>query len=211
MKITAICGWAITEDWFENCIKQVFPECNVNAVYPNNPSDSNEAEKIINKNYSSDIFIGYSLGSLWLAYHKEFLPKDCVKILISPILGFSREHSKGGKIPSRQLKLFKQSLKRGNDIKYLLEDFFKLGSIKIPPDYKKESLSKDLLLKGLEFLEKYSVSYSEVRDFIVILGGRDPFTDGKILIKFIPHLLIISDADHNPEPLLNQVKRRSLI
>ncbi len=211
MRITAICGWAINKDWFENCIKQVFPEYKVNAVYPNNPLDPNEAREIINENYSSEVFIGYSLGSLWLTYHQEFLPKDSAKILISPILGFSTEHSKGGKVPIRQLKYLMQSLKRGTDVGHLLDDFFKIGSIKITADDNKEYISKEILLKGLEFLEKISVSYTEVKDFIVILGEKDPFTDGKILIKNIPHLIIISDADHNPEPLLQQIKRRSLV
>jgi len=74
--ITAISGWALPPQWFEEQIQQVFPGKPVKGIYPLHPGDSREAKHLL-QNISSDLIIGYSLGSLWLAKYQNFLPGGC--------------------------------------------------------------------------------------------------------------------------------------
>ena len=74
--ITAISGWAIPETWFAKQLKSAFPNSKFKIVYPENPASREEAKKIL-RLFPSQLYIGYSLGSLWLLKYQNFLPKNC--------------------------------------------------------------------------------------------------------------------------------------
>ena len=103
LNITAVCGWAIPPTWFELLIQNHFIQAKTQVLYPKNPFDSDEAKKLLS-NHSSDLILGYSLGSLWLLHHRRFLISYKMKALLAPIFGFSKESGLGGKIPESKLK-----------------------------------------------------------------------------------------------------------
>ena len=73
LTITAISGWAIPESWFAEQIKDAFPGSNVNVVYPKNPDNEQEARNILSRS-PAKLYLGYSLGSLWLLKYQDCLP-----------------------------------------------------------------------------------------------------------------------------------------
>ncbi len=101
--ITAISGWAIPENWFAEQLKFAFPNSQLKIIYPENPSSKEEARNIL-KLFPSQLYIGYSLGSLWLLKYQSFLPQNCQKAIISPILAFLDKGNLGGKTSESQLK-----------------------------------------------------------------------------------------------------------
>ena len=94
--ITAISGWAIPQTWFDEQLKLAFPNSQLKIIYPENPSSKEEARNIL-KLFPSQLYIGYSLGSLWLLKYQRFLPQNCQKVIISPILAFLDKGNLGGK------------------------------------------------------------------------------------------------------------------
>ena len=75
LTITAVCGWALPPEWFHHQIENCFPEAKINVLTPSQPSDIKEAERLL-KSPKADLYIGYSLGSLWLMIYKEMLPSE---------------------------------------------------------------------------------------------------------------------------------------
>ena len=108
--IKAICGWAISKKWFGEIIYNYFPGSNICVIYPENPFDSMEAKNLLSTHHSTDLIIGYSLGSLWLLHNRRFLSTYKIKALLAPIFGFSKESGLGGKIPE-SLKLDTSNVK----------------------------------------------------------------------------------------------------
>ena len=113
MKITAISGWAIPSDWFSEQIGKYFKNSEINVIYPNNPFDSEEARIKINAE-TADLYLGYSLGSLWMFKHKNYFPTSSIKAVLAPILGFTKEHNMGGKTTATQLNYLIKLLKPFN-------------------------------------------------------------------------------------------------
>ena len=74
LTITAISGWAIPKTWFGDQIMKAFPNAEIHVVYPENPEEKEEARYILNR-YQAKLFIGYSLGSLWLLKYQNYLPQ----------------------------------------------------------------------------------------------------------------------------------------
>ena len=103
LTITAISGWAVPESWFAEQVKSSFPNSDIKIIYPENPGSAEEAKIILNQ-FQSQIYIGYSLGSLWLLKYQQFLPKNCKKAIIAPILAFLNKKNLGGKTSESQLK-----------------------------------------------------------------------------------------------------------
>ena len=68
MRITAISGWAIPTEWFSEQIARYFINSEINVIYPDNPFDTEEAQRKINE-VPADLYLGYSLGSLWMFKH----------------------------------------------------------------------------------------------------------------------------------------------
>ena len=121
MKITAVSGWAIPTEWFSEQIQKYFVDSEVNVIYPSDPFDSEEARIKLNEK-PADLYLGYSLGSLWMFRHRHLFPKTSIKAVLAPILAFTKEHDMGGKTTSTQLNYLIKLLQR-NDNENPLVDF----------------------------------------------------------------------------------------
>ncbi len=199
-RITAICGWAVPSIWFERTVQSFFPECEVKAVYPKYPKDKKEAEQILQKT-KSDLYLGYSMGSLWLLHHRELIPTNSVKALIAPILSFIKEDKRGGKTASVQLLyLLKTIKKRPKESKPII-NFFLQCNLSNSEKLLENIPENDTLIAGLEFLRDIKVEGDKTEDFISYLGDKDPFM-GTDLKDLIPNLKIIANCDHAPDKLL---------
>jgi hypothetical protein len=203
MKITAVCGWALPEEWFRQLVESYFPKADVRAHYPKNPRDNKEATAILKS--KPDWIIGYSLGSLWLLYHKNKIPAHTNIALIAPILAFPAEKSMGGKTPVGKLKYQRKMLDSSEDYVTALKGFFDLSGIRLPETELQQPYSRDILIRGLDFLETVSVSPQTTKDCVAITGLRDPLLDGIQLKEHIPHLDLLEESDHSPHKLLSHL------
>jgi len=204
--ITAISGWAIPQSWFAEQLKFAFPNSQLKIIYPENPSSKEEARNIL-KLFPSQLYIGYSLGSLWLLKYQSFLPQDCKKALISPILAFLDKGNLGGKTSESQLKYLIKLLTRSSNYEEVLRKFFFDAKLPYPEAYAHEIVDKAILIKGLQFLKDSSVTEKDTNEFISIIGEDDTIVDAEVLKKHIPHLKIIKGVGHSPIPLLNKLAK----
>ena len=111
MRITAVCGWAISPSGFRKQLEVYFPNEEIRVIYPERPEEDGEAKGLLGE-FSSDLYVGYSLGSLWLLRHRRHIPENSAKVLLAPILGFTKEMELGGKIPLGQLRYLIKNLQR---------------------------------------------------------------------------------------------------
>ena len=203
MKITAISGWAIPSDWFSEQIGKYFKNSEINVIYPNNPFDSEEARIKINAE-SADLYLGYSLGSLWMFRHRNCFPTSSIKAVLAPILGFTKEHNMGGKTTATQLNYLIKLLKQSKSDAPLV-DFYANCDIPFPRILLKTLPKRSILIKGLEFLQSVIATKSSVLDFKVIIGDNDIFLDARKLKKLIPQTEVVTGAGHAPNQLLNRL------
>ena len=203
MKITAISGWAIPSDWFSEQIGKYCKNSEINVIYPNSPFDSEEARIKINAE-SADLYLGYSLGSLWMFRHRNYFPTSSIKAVLAPILGFTKEHNMGGKTTATQLNYLIKLLKQSKSDAPLV-DFYANSDIPFPRILLKTLPKRSILIKGLEFLQSVIATKSSVLDFKVIIGDNDIFLDAKKLKKIIPQIEIVSGAGHAPNQLLDRL------
>ncbi|MFQ5672991.1 MAG: hypothetical protein ACE5G9_07845 [Nitrospinales bacterium] len=206
LTITAVCGWAIPADWFAALVESCLPGAAVRAVYPLRPSDPEEARALLND--SSNLYIGYSLGSLWLLHHRRCLAETARKALLAPILAFTREHKMGGKTPAGQLKYLLKRLARNDKDNAPLYDFYSHCDLPSREDFFQTLPARSALIEGLEFLGNIKSSGEAARDFLPLLGDRDPFLDSVELKRHIPHLQIVEGAGHSPHDLLRGLAER---
>lgn len=203
IKITAICGWALPEEWFGQLVKSYFPRAEVRACYPKNPENEEDAIEIFDT--KPDWVIGYSLGSLWLLNHKKSVPPQTKIVLMAPILAFPAEKNLGGKTPLGKLNYQKKMLRSSKDYVTSIKGFFDLSGIRLPENDLQQPYNREVLVRGLDFLKTVSVSPETARDCIAITGLRDPLLDGNRLKELIPHLNLIEDCDHSPHKLLSHL------
>jgi len=203
MKITAICGWALPEEWFRQLVESYFPKATVRAHYPENPESKEEAAELFAS--EPDWVIGYSLGSLWLLVHKNIIPPQTRIILMAPILAFPAERNLGGTTPLGKLNYQKKMLTSSEDYIASLKGFFDLSGIRLPENDLQQPYSREVLIRGLDFLETFSVSPQTAQDCVAITGMRDPLLDGNQLKKLIPHLTLVEKCDHSPHKLLSRL------
>lgn len=203
--ITGVCGWGLPPQWFEEQIQQVFPGIPVKGLYPLHPEDSQEAKNLL-QNMSSDLIIGYSLGSLWLAKYQNFLPDECQKVLLAPILAFTKEANKGGITNKTQLKYLVRVLRQNSQDSSTLIDFFKDCLIDIPEDHIKNIPCRDALVRGLDFLTRESIDPECLAGFHSLIGECDHLLDSFRLKQLIPNLRVIKNAGHGPGPLLQDLQ-----
>ena len=203
IKITAICGWALPENWFRQLVESYFPKAEVMAHYPRNPESKEDAVELFNS--APDWVIGYSLGSLWLLVHKNYIPPQTKIILMSPILAFPAEKNLGGITPLAKLNYQKKMLSSSKDYLTSLKGFFDLSGIRLPENELQQPYSRETLIRGLEFLETVSVSPQTAQDCVAITGLRDPLLDGNRLKQLIPHLTLVEKCDHSPHKLLSRL------
>ena len=207
--ITAISGWAISKSWFAEQIKDAFPGSNVNVVYPKNPDNEQEARNILSR-FHSQLYLGYSLGSLWLLKYQDSLPSNFHKAILAPILSFLNTEPFGGKTSKTQLKYLIKILSNDSSKTNVLRDFFFNADLPYPESQIEEIPERNILIKGLNFLENNSVTGKETNDFLSIIGENDTFLDAGALKDHIPHLEIVKDVGHSPTPLLKQLAKRML-
>ena len=199
MRITAVCGWAISPEGFQKQLEQIFPSGQIRVIYPKRPEDKKEAKDLLG-DFSSNLYIGYSLGSLWLLHHQRYLPENSVNVLLAPILAFTKEKELGGKISLGQLRYFIRNLKRAGDLEWVVSEFFDLGKINMPLPSREELPEKDVLIRGLEFLK--TVCASAPGNWISLLGEQDVFLDWAQLQCHLPNLQRVPNAGHSPDALL---------
>ncbi len=199
--ITAVSGWAIPELWFEDEIKKAFPDARIRVLYPKNPANPLEAVGLLN-DFPSEWYLGYSLGSLWLQVYRKHLPESANRALLAPILSFTQEKLKAGKIPEAQLDYFIKTVKRAEDLKTVLKDFLALGNLFLPETAIQAMPDRKTLLKGLDFLKSVSTEPDPAKDCISLLGENDPFTDPEQAKSLLPHLEVLEKCGHEPGPLL---------
>jgi hypothetical protein len=203
IKITAICGWALSEEWFGQLVSSHFPEAEVRTHYPKNPESKEEAIEVFDPN--PDWAIGYSLGSLWLLVHKNIIPPQTKIILMAPILAFPAEKNLGGKTPLGKLKYQKKLLSSSEDYLASIKGFFDLSGIRLPDKDFPQPYTKEILIRGLDFLETAGVSPQTAHDCFAITGLRDPLLDGNQLKELIPHLVLMEECDHSPHKMLSHL------
>ena len=203
MKITAISGWAIPTDWFSDQIGKYFKNSEINVIYPDNPFDTEEAKRKINE-MPADLYLGYSLGSLWMFKHRGFFPNRSIKAVLAPILGFTKECDMGGKTTAAQLNYLIKLLKQSKD-KTPLVNFYANCNIPFPKILLKTLPKHAILLKGLEFLQSFIATKGSVLDFKVIVGDNDIFLDAIKLKKLIPQTEIVLGAGHAPDRLIKKL------
>jgi len=204
LTITAICGWALPSEWFQTLIENRFPETKINILTPSQPSDPQEAERLL-KSTKADLYIGYSLGSLWLMTYLEMLPQASVKAVLAPILAFSRERNRGGKTPETRLKYLIRNLKRNPNDPSPLRKFYSSAGIQLSEAWLKKVPGHKVLLNGLEFLQTAPVPQIDAQSFLALVGEDDGFLDGGELKRHFPQLEIVRNAGHEPGPLLNRL------
>ncbi len=204
LTITAICGWALPPGWFREQVENAFPNAKVKVLYPSLPGDILEARDLLASS-KADLYIGYSLGSLWLMTHQEYLPDHSVKAVLAPILAFTRERNRGGKTPETKLKYLMKQLKRNpEDLSPLLE-FYADNEIHFPEARLKEVPARGILVNGLEFLQCAPAPEIGLEAFIGLVGGKDRLLDEVQLKAHLPQLEIIREAGHAPDLLLNHL------
>lgn len=204
LTIIAVSGWAIPSEWFQDLVEKSFPGANVKVIYPSHPGDIFEAEYLL-KGSKADLYIGYSLGSLWLMTYQEMLPKNSIKAVLAPIMAFVRERNRGGKIPETKLKYLVRQLGRNpNDRSQILkfhadcEIHFSGTLLKMLPDHR-------ILINGLEFLKTAPVPHKQLKSFLALVGENDPLLDGVQLKRCLPQLQMVREAGHAPGPLLKRL------
>ncbi len=200
-KITAVCGWAISPEWFGAKVAEFFPSARIRAIYPLRPADKEEAESLL-ADAPADLYIGYSLGSLWLLHHRECLPPGARKALLAPILAFPSERKSGGKTSTVQLKYLMRELKRSPGDSLILKDFYVRCGLSIDDPSVPGLPDHQTLIRGLEFLSQTEEPGSSADGFIAVLGGNDNLLDFGEMKRHLSHLEIAPLAGHAPEPLL---------
>ena len=207
LSITAICGWAVPPIWFGELIQKQLPNSKVHTIYPQNPNDNHEASSILNE-VSSDFLIGYSLGSLWILRHRNFIPSQLKIALLAPVLAFPKEKNLGGRISQTQLKYLIKILSRNPDDLSFLLDFYRVSGFEPPSSLLEEFSNRNVLIRGLEFLNTVQAQLEFDDDFIAIVGENDTLLDAVMLKKLIPALIVLPDAGHAPEPLLEALSKQ---
>lgn len=204
LTLTAVSGWALPQDWFHSQIECLFPDIKINVLYPCNPCDPREAERLL-KSAKADYYLGYSLGSLWLMTYQKMLPNDSVLAILAPVLAFTRERDRGGKTPETKLKYLIRQLKRNPHDPSPLLEFYSDAGIQFSDTWLKKIPENEVLLKGLEFLKNAPIPEIDDINVISLVGKEDEFLDADELKRHFPQLEIIPGAGHAPGSLLKRL------
>ena len=124
---------------------------------------------------------------------------------MAPILAFPAERNMGGKTPLGKLKYQKKMLLSSEDYLTSIKGFFDLSGIHLPGNNLDSPYSRDILIRGLDFLETVSIDPQTAENCMVITGLQDPLLDGNQLKELIPHLTLVEECDHSPHKLLSHL------
>jgi len=205
--ITAISGWALPRKWFANEVATAFSGAKIQVIYPETPEKIEEAEILLNQ-YPADLYIGYSLGSLWLLKYSHLLPDTCKKVLLAPILSFLEKDGLGGTMSENQLKYLFKRLRKETDQNVTLKKFFSYCDLSVSENLFDDIPDREILLRGLEFLKSFQAKGEDAKRFLSILGENDIFVNAELLRVHIPDLYIIKGIGHAPENLLKHLSNR---
>ena len=205
LTITAVSGWALPRQWFAEEVATAFPGSQIEVIYPETPEKPEEAE-ILLRRYPADLYIGYSLGSLWLLKYKDLLPSSSIKALLAPILSFLVKDGMGGTTSETQLKYLARTLQQDPDKS--LKDFFSYSDLLFPEKMIEDVPDREILLRGLEFLKTCRAKGEDAKIFLSIVGENDIFIDGDLLKRHIPNLDIVQGVGHAPGNLLKRLAGR---
>ena len=205
--ITAISGWALPRKWFANEVATAFSGAKIQVIYPETPEKIEEAEILLNQN-PADLYIGYSLGSLWLLKYSHLLPETCTKVLLAPILSFLEKDGLGGTMSENQLKYLFKRLRKETDQNVTLKKFFSYCDLSVSENLFDDIPDREILLRGLEFLKSFQAKGEDAKRFLSILGENDIFVNAELLRVHIPDLYIIKGIGHAPENLLKHLSNR---
>ncbi len=205
--ITAVSGWGLPSKWFADEVARAFPSSRVQIIYPETPERLEEA-KVLLYRYPADLYIGYSLGSLWLLKYKHLLPDTCIKALLAPILSFLKKDGLGGTTAEIQLKYLSRSLRQDLGYSVAIKNFLLYCDLPFPEEMIDEIPDREVLLRGLEFLLRCQEKGENAKNFLSIVGENDIFIDASILREHIPDLDIIQGVGHAPDNLLKHLARR---
>jgi hypothetical protein len=204
----AICGWAIPEMWFSDLIEKTFPDYEITVHYPENPADKEEAKNILHET-PCDLYIGYSLGSLWLLYHKEYLSIDAKKVLLAPIINFTNKDC-GSKISHGQLNVLIKQIKNKPDPISYVQEFFNFSEINIPETDLTHIPNRSTLSRGLEYLLNQTVPKTSLAGFMGVIGASDKLLDCEKIHSIMPQLKIVPNTGHDPKLLLEAIPKLKL-
>ena len=207
LTITAVSGWALPRQWFAEEVATAFPGSQIEVIYPETPEKPEEAEKLL-RQYPADLYIGYSLGSLWLLKYKDLLPYSSVKALLAPILSFLVKDGMGGTTSETQLKYLSRILKQHSDKYAGVKKFFAYSDLPFQEKMIEDVPDKEILLRGLEFLKTCRANGGDTKIFLSIVGENDIFIDGDLLKRHIPNLDIVQGVGHAPGNLLKRLAGR---
>ena len=205
--ITAISGWALPRKWFAEEVANAFPGARVQIIYPEFPESIEEAKLLLGR-YPADLYIGYSLGSLWLLKYRHLLPDTCIKAVLAPILSFLNKDGFGGTTSEVQLKYLIKILKQGSDQSTTIKNFFLHCDLPFSEEFIEDIPDREILLRGLEFLKTCKAGREDAKNFLSILGENDIFINGALLKAQIPDLDIIKGVGHAPGDLLKYLAGR---
>ena len=207
LTITAVSGWALPRQWFAEEVASAFPGSQIEVIYPETPEKPEEAEILLRK-YPADLYIGYSLGSLWLLKYKDLLPYSSIKALLAPILSFLVKDVMGGTTSETQLKYLSRILKQPSDKYASVNKFFAYSDLPFSATMIEDVPNREILLRGLEFLKTCRAKGDDAKTFLSIVGENDIFIDGDLLRKHIPNLDIVQKVGHAPGNLLKRLAER---
>ena len=205
--ITAISGWALPKKWFAKKVANAFPGIKIQVIYPETPEKLEEAQ-ILLRQYPADLYIGYSLGSLWLIKYSHLLPDTCIKVLLAPILSFLEKDGLGGTTSGAQLEYLFRKIKQASDQSTAVKSFFSYSDIPFSKHLLNDIPDRKILLKGLDFLKSCKAKGDDTKRFLSILGENDIFLNAELLRVQIPNLDIIKGIGHAPDNLLKHLANR---
>lgn len=128
IRIFAVSGWAVPPNWFQRTLEQEIRDCSVLAIYPYTSNRYEESVKSLEE-ASVDIYMGYSLGSLWLQKHRHLIPQDALVCHLAPVLAYPLEKGRGGKIARGRLDYLKKWIRRHPDSLELVLEFLESNKI----------------------------------------------------------------------------------
>jgi hypothetical protein len=207
LTITAVSGWALPKKWFATQVATAFPGSRVEVVYPVTPDNPEEAEILLER-YPADLYVGYSLGSLWLLKYRNLLPETAIKALLAPFLSFLKKDGLGGTTSETQLTYLSRALTQNPDKHTIIKNFFSYSNLPVPETFIEDVPDNETLLRGLEFLKSSHEKGEATKIFLSIVGENDIFIDGEVLRRHIPHLEIIQGVGHSPGKLLEHLASR---
>ena len=200
-KIAWILGWAIPITSFEGLVRHVFPNDD-HLFFEARPDVASAITLAAPFDYS----VGYSLGSLLLLKSNLPLGLTGKKVLLSPILGFSREMNLGGKISDAHLR-YTQRLLDLDPVRTVNAFYETSGLVSLPrrqEPYTQDSL--ELLKFGLNFLGKERHDEKINKDILCLCGALDTLLDAETLKTSIPELRVIDQATHDPLLLIQALE-----